>query len=443
MQHRISSITSLLLSCFVTLPLVAEDWPSWRGANSDGKSSATGLATQWSASENVAWRAPLPGQGGATPVISGNTIFVTSADGDDLVLLSINKTSGKQNWQVKVTDQNQLARSSEGNSASASPVTDGQHVWVFFSRGEKFSSGILACYDFQGHEVWKFDVADRFGKIDIQFGMTSTPVLDADGLYLQLIHGPMKRGDNTRTGKIIKLNKMTGETIWETERVTEAVFENKHSYASPFMYDDGKQKFLVVHGADCTTAHDLKTGNEIWRFVGLNGPSEINKGDFDLYFRFVASPAVGDGIIIIPTCKKGPTVALRIDNSLQGEIPPTSDAVMWTLPETPDVSIPLIVDDLVYLLRKDGRLQCLDRETGEKVYYSRLHNVQYRSSPAYADGHLYFFGKDGVCSVVKAGREFEKVSENSMAGEEITASPAFSDGTLFVRTYDALYAIQE
>lgn len=443
-KQRLAPLTYLGLAISMALgqTALAEDWAQWRGPKSNGVSQEQGIATTWDSKTNVLWKAPMPGQGGSTPVVWKNTVFVTSADGDNLVLISIDKTTGTENWKVQVTDQNQKARAGEGNSASASPSTDGKHVWVFFSRGERFSSGILACYDFDGNEVWKTDIAERFGKIDIQFGLSSTPVLDGDHLYLQIIHGAMVRGDTTRTGKVVKLDKLTGETVWAVERVTDAVFENKHSYASPFMYDDGKLKFLVAHGADCTTAHNLKSGKEIWRFSNLNGPTKINEGKFDITFRFVASPCVGDGIIIIPTCKRGPTVALKIDASLKGNISEDSDAILWTLPITPDVSIPLIKGDLVYLLDKSGQLRVVERDTGKEIYYKRTESTQHRSSPVFAAGHIYFFAKNGVCTVVKAGREFEIVSSNNMGNTDITASPVVSDGILLIRTFDDLYAIK-
>jgi outer membrane protein assembly factor BamB len=310
-------------------------------------------------------------------------------------------------------------------------------VWVFFS------TGVLACYDIDGNPVWKFDVGDRFGALDIQFGMTSTPVLDGDYLYLQLIHGPMVRSNDERTGKVIKLNKETGETVWEHDRRTDAVFECKHSYASPFIYDDGSRRFLVVHGADCTSGHSLETGEELWRIGGLNGPSDLNPRRFDPTFRFVASPAWTNGSIVIPTAKAGPTVAISVDANLAGDVTGKSDVIQWVLPETPDVSIPLIVDGLVYLLHKDGKLQCVELESGEEVYFERTHSTQHRVSPLFADGHIYFCAKDGVCTVVKAGRDFEIVASNEMDGEAITASPVVSNQTLYIRTYDALYAIRK
>ena len=423
----------------VLLPVAfarADNWPQWRGVNSDGISSEKNIPTQWSKSEKIVWRTPMPGQAGATPCIWGDRIYATSAEGNDLVLLCLSTVDGKILWKQKVGEGNQDARAGEGNSASPSPSTDGQHVWVFFG------TGAIACYDKDGTEVWKFNVSDRFGKLDIQFGMTSTPVLDGDGLYLQLIHGRMQRGDQSRTGKVIKLEKLTGKTFWEVDRVTEAQFECKHSYASPFIYDGKKSKFLVAHGADCTTGHDLASGKEIWRFGTLNGPTTLNSKPNDPTFRFVASPCVDpkSNTIIIPTAKDGPAIAIKA-SELQGDCSAKESTVLWNSPRTPDVSIPVVVDGLVYMLQKDGKLQCVELATGKELYLNRTHAAQYRTSPLYADGHLYFGSNDGHFIVVKAGKDFKIVSTIDM-GEAITASAIVSNGTLYIRSYEALYAIR-
>ena len=384
---------------------------------------------------NVAWRAPLPGRAGATPCVWGDRIYLTSNEGDDLVLLCLATDDGAIKWKRTVCTGNQDARAGEGNSASPSPSTDGMHVWVFFG------TGTLACYTVDGTEVWRLDANERFGKIDIQFGMTSTPVLDGDFLYLQLIHGPMKLDDQNRTGKVIKLEKKTGTTVWEVDRITDAQFECKHSYASPMLYRDDSREFLVAHGADCTTGHALDDGRELWRFGGLNGPTTTNPKPHDQTFRFVASPGVAPGTIIIPTCKGGPTVALRVTDDLIGDCSDKAAVVRWVNSLTPDVSTPVVADGLVYLLHKDGKLQCVDLETGEDVYVKRTHTGQHRTSPLLADGRLSFGSNDGWVSVVKAGREFELLDSIDI-GEAITASLIVANGTLYLRSYDALYAIR-
>lgn len=413
----------------------AEHWPQWRGPRNDGISTATNLPASFSKTKNVAWRTPLPGRGGATPCVWDERIYVTSNEGDDLVLLAVDATDGTILWKRLVGGGNTDARSGEGNSASPSPSTDGRHVWVFFG------TGILACFDRDGHEVWKFDVGERFGTLDIQFGMTSTPVLDGDAIYLQLIHGPMKLDDDTRTGKVIRLDAATGRTVWEVDRITDARFECKHSYASPFIYRDGQREFLVVHGADCTTGHALDDGRELWRFGGLNGPTDVNPKPHDPTFRMVASPGVIPGTIIVPTCKGGPTVALRVSDALTGAVAATPEVVRWINPLTPDVSTPLVADGLVYLLHNDGKLQCVDLETGRDLYLERTHTGQHRTSPVLADGRIHFGSNDGWLTIVRAGPAFELL-ESIDFGEAISASILVADGTLYVRSADALYAVR-
>lgn len=413
----------------------ADQWPQWRGPRNDGIAAPTRVPSGWSKTEHVAWRTKLPGRAGATPCVWDDRIYLTSNDGDDLVLLCLAAADGEILWTRKVTAGNQDARAGEGNSASPSPSTDGDHVWTFFG------TGILACHTRDGEEVWKVDVGERFGRLDIQFGMTSTPVLDGDALYLQLIHGPMRLDDQTRIGKVVKLDSRTGATIWEVDRITDAQFECKHSYASPFLYRHDGREFLVVHGADCTTGHALDDGRELWRFGQLNGPTAINPKPHDGTFRFVASPGMAPGLIVVPTAKGGPTVALNVCDELAGECAARSEVLRWVNPRTPDVSTPLIADGLVYLLHNDGQLQCVDAVSGEEVYVKRTHTGQHRTSPLLVDGRLYFGSNDGWVTIVKAGREFELVDSVDL-GEAVTASLVAVDGTLYVRSYEALYAIR-
>jgi outer membrane protein assembly factor BamB len=437
-MHRLICITLVAgaVAAWSFAAARAEHWPQWRGPRHDGVAAVRGLPAGWSKTKHVAWRTPLPGRAGATPCVWGDRVFLTSNEGDDLVLLAVNARDGAILWKRRVCGGNADARAGEGNSASPSPCTDGEHVWVFFG------TGILACYTVDGREVWKLDANERFGKIDIQFGMTSTPVLDGDALYLQLIHGPMKLGDDTRTGKVIRLDKRSGATVWTVDRVTDAQFECKHSYASPFLYRHDGREFLVVHGADCVTGHALADGRELWRFGGLNGPSATNPKPHDQTFRLVASPCVAPGTIIVPTCKGGPTVALRVGDDLAGDCTGKRSVVKWINPVTPDVSIPLVADGLVYMLHKDGKLQCVDLETGKDVYFERTHTGQHRSSPLLADGRLYYGSNDGWVTVVRPGRTFEQLDAIDFGGEAITASLVAVDGTLYVRSYDALYAIR-
>jgi outer membrane protein assembly factor BamB len=421
-----SSLSYRLLAALCFLSSVgtvtrADNWPQWRGPENDGICKETNVPVEWSATKNVAWKLPLPGMGGSTPIIWDKRIFLTSEDGKDLVLLCIS-TDGRQLWKRKLGTGGKRFRKDEGNEASASPSTDGTHVYVFVGTGD------CACFDFEGHEVWKFNAQERYGVFQIQHGMHTTPLLYGDRLYLSLLHaGGMW---------VIALDKATGQEVWKAARRTDGRGEGEHSYASPCLWRKGKDAYLVVHGCDYATAHRLSDGSEIWRLGDLNNP----KGQYDATLRFVASPVAVSDLIVVPTAKNGPVIGVKPE--AKGMITIGSPFEQWRRPrDTPDVPSPLVHDGLVYLDREMGILICMDAKTGQEHYQERLHPARYRASPVYADGKLYLTARDGTFSVVKAGPKFELLATNQLA-DTFTASPAISAGRIYLRGFEALYAIQ-
>jgi outer membrane protein assembly factor BamB len=147
------------------------------------------------------------------------------------------------------------------------------------------------------------------------------------------------------------------------------------------------------------------------------------------------------GLIVVPSAKNGPVLALKPTG--KGDITGQTDHYHWVRPaNTPDVPSPLVVDGIVYLCRENGNLFAVDAKTGEEYYpEQRTHGHRHRASPLYADGKIFITARDGTITVVKAGKEFEKLATNTM-GEEIAASPIVSNGTLYVRSFNALYAIR-
>ena len=418
-KTRLSTVILGVLLLSVMGAAVAENWQNWRGPRNDGTSLASGLPVQWSKTENVLWRLPLPGPAGATPVVWDDRIFLTSAEGDDLVLLCI-RTDSKVLWKRTLGTGNRVVRGGEANAASPSPSTDGQHVWAFVS------TGVLACYDFDGNEVWKTNLEDRYGSFKLYFVMASTPLLDSDQLYLQLIH--------SGAWLVLALDKSTGREIWKHRRKSDAYAECEHSYASPFLYRDDKREFLLVHGADYLTAHRLTDGSEIWRCGNLNP-----KDSYNTSLRFVASPVAIPGLVIVPSAKNGPVLGLRPDG--KGDITDSKQWYHWMREDgTPDVPSPLIHDGFVYLCRENGDLICMDAATGNQVYKERTHRHRHRASPVSSDGNIYLTARDGRVTVVKAGRNFEILASNDIE-EAISASPVVSNGRLYLRSYKALYAI--
>ena len=426
---------ALLAALFGTFTVAAhaDNWPSWRGPTQNGISTEKNVPVRWDKSENVAWRTELPGPSGATPVVWGDKIFLTTVADNDLMLMCFS-TDGKELWKHKMGEGNKKARGDEGNSSSPSPVTDGKHVWAMMGTGD------VACCTIDGEEKWNLNLQKQYGKFEIQFGMTSTPVLHDGVLYFQMIHGKWawKGESGPELGLLVAIDASTGKERWKVNRHSGATAENMHSYASPILYNFGGRKFLITHGGDYTFAHSLKDGSVIWKLGGMNPHGK----DYHNTLRFVASPGVAEGIVVCPTAKKYPVFAVKADS--KGDITGKNDAIHWVMKRnTPDVPSPLIHDGLVYLCRENGNLFCLDQKTGDLAYPEQKTNRQrHRASPVYANGHIYLAGRDGQVTVVKAGRDFEIVAKNKI-GEQLSASPVVSNGTIYLRSFKALWAIRD
>lgn len=422
-MKRRSRVRSLIVAVGMALSwaaaLEAGDWPQWRGPTNDGQSGETNLPTEWSETKNISWKLPLPGMGGSTPAIWGDRIFLTSEDGDDVVLLCIG-TDGKQRWKQKLATGKARFRVDEGNQASPSPSTDGKQVYAFTGTGD------FACFDFNGKEIWRFNAQERYGRFQIQHGMHVTPLLHEGRLYLSLLH--------SNGWWVVALDKATGNEIWKINRPSDARAECKEAYASPIIWHNDKEPYLIIHGCDYTTGHRLSDGSELWRLGDLNSKEHYNPT-----FRLVTTPVAGENLIVVPTCKSGPVIGLKPD--VQGTVNAGNSFEQWRKPGiTPDVPAPVIRDGLVYLCREMGILICLDAKTGKEIYQQRLHGGRYRASPVYADGKLYCTARDGTISVVKAGPKFELLATNKLP-DQIAASPAIANGRIYLRGFENLYAV--
>jgi outer membrane protein assembly factor BamB len=408
-------VKPLVLFLLAAATAAADDWPSWRGPNRDGVSAERGLPASWGPETNVLWKTPLPGAPGSTPVISKDRIFLMSpsADGSQLLLRCIG-TDGKPRWERV------LARGVKDskNLASASPSTEGARVWAYAGTGD------LACFSIDGEEVWRGQLQERYGRFKIGFGMTTTPLLHAGVIYLQLIH--------SGGAWVVALDAATGKENWKTERKSDGIDECEHSYASIQLWSGG---VLVSHGNDYTIGHDLKDGTELWRLGDLNPKEKYNKT-----LRFVSSPLVTPELIVVPTAKGGAVVGL--DPLAKGRVDREhATHQRWRLSGgTPDVSSPLLYEGIVYLSDNGGTLSAVDAATGALIYKERPDKDNHFASPAAGDGKIYLAGRNGTVSVVAAGREFKVLSVNKL-GDPLDASPAISGGRLYLRGSAFLWAI--
>ena len=206
---RFTALVTVGLLSFISAQIArADNWPQWRGSQGDAISREKGLPIEWSETKNIAWKLKMPGMGSSTPAVWGDRLFLTTEDKNDLELLCIS-TSGKELWRRKLGEGNHKRyQRGEGNDSSASPSTDGKHVYAFTGTGD------LACFDLEGNPVWHFNAQERYGEFKMQWGMHTSPLLHGDRLYLALLHS----GGHW----VIALDKLTGKEIWKVKRVDDS-----------------------------------------------------------------------------------------------------------------------------------------------------------------------------------------------------------------------------
>ncbi len=426
----------IALVAIAGLAAANDSWPQWRGPNLDGTSTSTGLPVRWSTSENVAWRTKLPSWAAATPIIWGDTVFVTSAetgsslnrpnsrlfeggdaDRDRLYLIAISRQTGKVRWQQSIGRGNRIGN--KQNMASPSPVTDGEHVWVANGNGE------LRCFDFAGRQVWLRDLQADYGKFGVQFGYGSSPLLHQGVLYLQNLQG-MFTDDPSY---VLAIDAKSGKTLWKVDRPTDGLHETPDSYSTATLAKVGEKFILIVSGAGYVTGHDLTTGKEIWRGGGLNPNNARN-------YRTIASSLVVGDIVLVPS-RRRPFIAFRTDG--RGDV--TESKKLWSTDYGPDVPTPTSDGERLYIIDDRGIALNLKVSDGSTIWdRTRIEPGTYSASPLLADGKIYAISEEGTTTVLKAGDEFEILAVNRL-DDYTLASPAAVGNQIFIRTAEYLYCI--
>jgi outer membrane protein assembly factor BamB len=413
----------LCVSClvFVATLSAAENWPAWRGPLANGISGEKGLPIKWSTQENIAWKLAMPSRSGATPIVWNDHIFLnvaTAMTSGDIELWAVDRKKGEPLWKRHLGSGNNQQR--KQNMSTPSPVTDGTTVWVMTG------TGILKAFDFKGTELWMRDIQKDYGRFGLNWGYASSPLLHQGSLYIQVLHG-MKTDDPSY---VMRIDGKSGKTMWKVDRPTHAISESPDSYTTPLLVNVGTTNEIVVSGGDIVTAHDPATGKEIWRANGLNPQNDPN-------YRIIASPVLAGSLVIAPT-RNRPMLALRPGGN--GDVTNTHKA--WSFDLGPDVPTPISDGKLLYVVRDNGVVHALDVKTGAVVWGpERLKTGAYSSSPVLVDGKLYVTSEnEGLTSVFNAGPKFEVVAENPL-DDYCLASPAVSNGQIFIRTDKFLWAI--
>lgn len=395
----------------------AENWPQWRGPYLNGTSGEKNMPVRWTTDQNITWKLPLPAWSGATPIIWGDLIFLNVAEGDNLSLWCVDRREPKVLWKQPMGAGNVKMR--KQNMSSPSPVTDGRNVWALTG------TGILKGFDLQGKELWARDLQKEYGKFGLNWGYASSPLLYEDSLYVQVLHGM----HTTDPSYVMRVNKLTGKNVWRVERKSPASHESPDNYSTPTLVYVSKKPQLVVSGGDVVTAHDLATGEEIWRGTGFNPTNNPN-------FRTIASSVVAGDIVYTPT-RERPLIAYRAGG--KGDV--TQTHKVFAFDHGPDVPTPLVDGDYFYSINDRGIAFCLDSKTGKEIWGSqRIKPGTYSASPVLADGRIYITSEDGLTTVLKAGPVFEVLAENPL-NDYTLSSPAISDGQIFLRTSQYLWCV--
>ncbi len=431
---------SLLIAWFSIA--YAENWPGWRGPGSLGVSSEKGIPTTWDMSKNVKWKAEVPGLGHSSPVVWGNRVFVTTAVSSDpkedywekgfprierkpdsaeisWKVLCFDRDTGKLLWeQTAIRKKPVNARHTKNSYASQTPVTDGTYVYAFFG-----DQGMY-CYDFQGKLVWSRDLGTftmRNG-----WGMGSSPVLFKDFV--------IQTCDQEPGGSyIIALDKKTGTTAWKSDR------DEASSWSTPYLYLEGKRPELVVNATRAIRSYDPQTGKLLWECRGpatsITTPTPTSSNGL----IFVSSGFIVEEVRPVTAFRPGANgdITLR-----EGET--SSPNIAWRqLTAAPYIPSPIAYRDYIFVLLDQGFIACYDAKTGKEIYGKQRIDIgaNFSASPVAIEGRLFLMSEDGDVYVISAGPKYELLAKNSI-GEAVMASPAISDGKMFVRALHHLYCIQ-
>lgn len=388
----------LLFVLFVlSLPLslsAQEKWPGFLGAGASPLKAET-IPTQWSVEKNVAWKAGIPGYGQSSPVIWGDQVYVTSVAGPDkeqLHVVCYSLKSGKQLW-----DHIQPSTYPEKNSvyisrAAPTPVLDKNGIYAYFESGD------IVALSHAGELKWAASLTKRYGAPKNKFGLSASPVQWQDRVIVLI--------DDEGPSYITAVSKADGSELWKTDR------KSRVSWSSPMIVPVGEAQQVVCSSAGSIDGYDPKTGKQLWTYDevgGNNKTSPIPAGNGE--FLIGASPGREGDNNELAKKSNGLFVVKQQGAAWEPQF-------AWTnASPTPSWGTPIVYQGNAYWVNRVGVVYCLNARTGESVYTSRIKESCW-ATPVGIGDRVYFFGKNGVTTVLKAGNEFEVLAENELWTED-------------------------
>jgi outer membrane protein assembly factor BamB len=384
-----------------------ENWPCWRGPNGDGTSSETSLPIQWDSKKNVLWKTPVLGIGYASPIIWGDRLFTATAlpETQERILLCYDCKSGELLWKKTVLKAPLEKKHKDNSYASGTPATDGTLVYVSFMDGEDV---VVAAYDFNGKQIW----LQHPGTFTSPHGYSCSPVIYKDKVIIN--------GDSKRNAFVAALSRTNGHTVWKIPHEKASL-----SFSTPIIRKLAGKIQMIYGGNQEVASYNPEDGSRYW-FV--NGPSQ----------DFCASPVYSENAGLVLISSSWPERhLLGIKPDGQGDV--TDSHVVWQSKKGAYyVPSPICGGDYILTTMTNGKVHCIEAATGKISWIEDL-GKQYPSA-VLADGLVYMPNDEGVITVIKPGPIFEYIAKNSL-GESMHASPAISNGRIYLRGDKHLFCI--
>ena len=396
-------VAGLLAYC--TARARAEHWPCWRGPRGDGTCIETNVATRWDPAAAL-WKTVLPGQGHASPIVWGDRVLTVTAlpATRERMLLCLDRNTGRILWQRTVVQGPLEKLHKENSHASSTPATDGERVYVTFRVGDEI---VVAAHDFaSGKQLWLVRPGTHVG----EWGFSNEPALYKDKVIVD--------GDSKGKSFLIALGRENGKTLWRINRSNKGI-----SYSAPLIRELAGRIQMIQCGDRCVTSFDPDNGQELWK---VDGPSE----------EFVATPVYSEkaGLVFVSSSwPKRFLLAIRPDG--KGNV--TQTHIAWQDTKgAPYVPSMIVADDFLLSVNRSGVAFCYQAATGEVLWQQKL--GRHHASPVLIGGLVFFINDDGEVNVIRPGADFTHVAKYEL-GEGFYASPAISDGQVFLRGFKHLF----
>jgi outer membrane protein assembly factor BamB len=426
---RITFIT-ILFSLIISLCHSNDNWPQFRGSNGLAVSEATDLPIEWGTDQNVKWKTKIPGKGWSSPIIWEEKVFITSAGRADdkpethdsnnriypehdykFEIYCLNKNTGEIIWKsLAHLGKPGIITHKDNTYASETPVTDGQHVYVYFGMVG------LYCYDMTGRKIWE----KHLGTFPSQanWGTSSSPIWHEDKLIVQFY--------NEQNSQVIALDKMSGEEIWRTKR------DEISSWSTPFIWKN-KLRTELVTGGKKKRSYNPENGQLLWE-LDMRGGRDITTPIADEEMIYMCNEARSDGGGTLFAVKTGGTGDISLDPN---EV--TNEWIAWILPKSGiAMASPVLLDGYIYALeRRMGRISCINAQTGEFAYSKqKLEGAKaFWASPWVYNNMIFCLDDTGTTHVLQSGPEFKLIASNKL-DDQFWSTTAIGEGILIFRGVD-------